>query len=257
MRVALTRPISDAFDRALTQVPGPAPDVSRARAEHARYVQALSELVDALIEVPAAHHLPDACFVEDTVVVASGHALLTRPGAPSRRAEVAGVRAALPAGLQLHELPDDAVLDGGDVLRIGDRIFVGRSARTDAGGVSALRQTFGPLGYEIVEVAVRDALHLKCHCASPGEGVVLLADGFADPALFRGLQVVSVPREEAYAANVVGIDGHVLVAEGHPQVNAALNALGFDPIPLPVAEIARADGSLTCLSVLVDIPEGR
>jgi len=252
---ALVRPVSDSFDRALTRVPGPPPDVARARAEHAAYVAALSAHVDRVIEVPAAPHLPDACFVEDTVVVAGGRALLTRPGAPSRRAELPGVRQALPEHLEVLSMPEGAVLDGGDVLRVGRTLFVGRSARTDAAGVAALREAFAPLDFRVVPVAVRDALHLKCHCSTPGRDVVLLAEGFADPALFTGCRVVPVPAAEAYAANVVGLGQHVLIAQGYPRTAGALNALGFDPIALPVTEIARADGSLTCLSVLVAGPE--
>ena len=253
--IALVRPVSATFDRALTREPGRRPDVARARAQHRAYTDALERLGCTLVQVPAADALPDACFIEDTLVVARGRALLTRPGAPSRRPELTAVRdalAGLPVSLHVEETPDEATLDGGDVLRVGDHLFVGRSARTDAGGVEALRRAFGPVGLHVVEVPVRDALHLKCHASTPAPGVVLLAEGFAAPERFEPYRVVVVPASEAYAANVVGVGSSVLVAEGHPITISRLKALDLDPIPLPVDEIAAADGSLTCLSVVVD-----
>lgn len=255
--IALVRPVSKAFAHALVQDPtGCRPDPDRARAEHEAYVDALARLVDAVIEVPADDEAPDACFVEDTVVVAGGRALITRPGAPSRRGEVDAVAAALPAHLEVHRMRAPATLDGGDVLRVGRTLFVGRSGRTDAAGVEALRQVFGPVGYKVVEVSVRDALHLKCHASAVSDEVVLLAEGFADPALFDGVaRVLTVHPDDAYAANIVAVGARVLVADGFPRVVDLLNSHGFDPMTVPVGEIARADGSLTCLSVLVSEAE--
>lgn len=249
--IALVRPVSDSFDRALTRKPGPRPDIAGARAEHARYVATLRDLLDEVVVIPPAHDQPDACFVEDMAVVVGDRVVLGRSGAISRRAEQNAVIDDLPASLSRHVLPEGALLDGGDVLHVDDRLFVGVSARTNPAAVHALHDLLAPDGITVVPIQVRDALHLKCHCTSPGPGRVLLAEGFADPELFGPLDVIPVPPSEAYAANVVGIGQHVLVAEGYPYVNETLNRLGFDPIPQPVVEIAKADGSLTCLSILV------
>lgn len=250
--IALVRPISERFAEAITRSPGPPPDLARARAEHAAYVAALTGLVERVIHLPRADDQPDACFVEDMVVVADGQALLGRSGARGRRAEQRAVLEALPGHLVVHALPAGALLDGGDVMRVADRIYVGLSERTNAAGFQAIEALFGPRGLDVRAVRVRDALHLKCHCSSPGRDVVLLTEGFLDPTVFDGLQLALIPPSEAWGANVVGVGDQVLMAEGHPSVRAALNAHDFDPIPLQASEIAKADGSLTCLSILVD-----
>jgi dimethylargininase len=253
--IALVRPVSDRFAQALRQDPhGPVPDLERARAQHAAYVRALGAHA-TVRRVPADPGAPDACFVEDTVVVAGGRALLTRPGAPSRRREVEAVGGCLPEHLEVHRMTE-GTLDGGDVLRVGRTLFVGRSGRTDDGGVAALERTFGPLGFRVVPLEVRQALHLKCHASAPSDDLVLLARGFADPAPFaRVAEVVEIPPAEAWGANVVGLGRAVLVGADHPFVHGALKARGFDPIPLEADAIAQADGSLTCLSVLIPDPE--
>lgn len=255
--IALVRPISDTFADALRQdAASPPPDVVRAREEHAAYVDALGRFA-RITEVPACHAAPDACFVEDVVVVARGTALLTRPGAPSRRREVDAVRAALPNNLEVVAMTE-GILEGGDVLQVGDHLLVGRSGRTDAAGVAALRQTFEPLGLTVRAIPVPDALHLKCHLTAVRPDLLLLAEGFADPRNLEDLaEIAVIPAREAYAANVIGLGRHVLVADGYPAVAERLTRAGCDPIPLAMREIARADGSLTCLSVRIPEPEDR
>jgi dimethylargininase len=249
----LVRPVASSFADALAQqAPGAPIDVALAQAQHAAYVAALRGLGLGVRELPAEAAHPDGCFVEDMAVVAGDRALITRSGAPSRRGEAPSVAAALAGeGLELHQMAAPATLDGGDVLRVGQTLLVGRSGRTNAAGVEALRAAFGPLGYRVRAVAVPAALHLKCYLSSPRPGVLLAARGRVAPAWVEGLgEVVWLPEEEAYAANVVGVGERVLVAAGHPRAAAALAALGLEPVALAVSEIAKADGSLTCLSVL-------
>jgi len=142
-----------------------------------------------------------------------------------------------------------ATLDGGDCLRLGRRLFVGQSGRTNAAGLQAVRETFGPEGFEVLPVAVGEVLHLKCVCSPLGADRVLAAEGTLPEDTFAGVQVLWVPHEERYAANCVAVGRRVLIAAGHPRTRALLEGAGFSPLELDVSELRKADGSLTCLSV--------
>lgn len=255
--IALVRSLSPSFDRALVRSPARArPDAGAALREHAAYLEALRGAgaeVRALPELPQA---PDGCFVEDILVVAGRTALITRPGAPSRRSEIEGLVQALPPFLRTVRMTAPATLDGGDVLQLGSVLFVGRSGRTNAAGIRALREAFAPEGLQVREVDVRDALHLKCHASPLGPELLLLTEGFVDPRVFEDQgEIIRVAPAEAYAANAVRIGGSALIAEGFPGVLASVQSLGLTPIPLPTQHIARADGSLTCLSVRISCPD--
>jgi dimethylargininase len=244
---ALTRSIPASFAQALSAVPPDPPiDVALARAQHAAYgaaLEACGVVVDALA---GDEDCPDSCFVEDTAVVVAARALITRPGAPSRRAETAAVAAALARWLELVVMPEPATLDGGDCLRIGDTLYVGRSARSNAQGIAQL----AVLGLRVVDVALPPGvLHLKCVCSPLGGDRLLLAEGSIPAATFDAA-VVWVPAAETYAANAVAIGDQVIVAEGYPRTHEALAAAGFTVHPVPVSEVRKADGSLTCQSIL-------
>lgn len=250
-RHALVREVPSTFADALVAQPHAEPiDVARARDQHAAYVQALRDLGLEVTVLPADDAYPDGCFVEDTCVIAEGVALMTYPGAASRRGEVAAVRAALPAGLEIVDMDRPANLDGGDCLRTAGRIYVGRSARTNAYGVQKLRRTFEPLDLEVIDLPVPDALHLKCHVTPLGPDAILLAEDWLPPALFPDVKAVMVPAAEAYAANVLAVGQTVLMAAGFKRTRDALEAAGYRVVALDTTEFRKADGSLTCLSLL-------
>ena len=250
MKHALVRPISDQFDRAIVRFSADRPPhVERARAQHAAYVTSLQALGLEAHWLPSSTS-PDGCFVEDQAVVVGRTALITRSGHPARRGEADEVASALAQTHRVVRMEDPATLDGGDVLRLGNTLFVGVSERTSTLGVSFLAATFRPLGFQVKEVAVKDALHLKCHATALDEQTVLLAPSMVSPSSFPGMQIVEVSAAEAYAANVVTVGKRALVAAGYPGVVDSLTSRGFQVTVLEVDEFARADGSLTCLSVL-------
>lgn len=251
--LAITRPMSDRFVDALAAVPPDPPiDPALARHQHAAYRAALAALGARVVTLPPDDAHPDACFVEDTAVVIDDLALVTRPGAPSRRGEGAAIAAALAPLVELATMEAPATLDGGDCLRLGRTLFVGRSARTNAAGIARAAQVFAPRGVRVVAVDLPPAvLHLKCVCARLGDDRVLLADGTIDPAVFAGVGIVRVPATEAYAANAVAIGAGVVCADGFPATRAALERAGFAVHAVPTTEVRKADGSLTCLSILV------
>lgn len=254
MRVtrALTRGISDDFDEATTQTPsGERIDVGLARRQHTAYVAALRACGVDVVELPPLAGFADGCFVEDCAIQAGGIALVTRPGAPSRRGEAPSVGAALGAWMPTVQTRPPATLDGGDCLRVGTTWFVGRSDRTNAEGAARVGEVFAPRGFRVVEVQVRDALHLKCVCARIDDERILVAHGALATDLFDGFEVVEIPATESYAANVVSVNGHVLVAAGFPETARIVASLRLPVVTLDVSEIRKADGSLTCLSILV------
>lgn len=254
--LALTRAIPASFVDALAAVrPEPPIDVALARRQHAAYRAALTALGARVILLDADLAWPDACFIEDTAVVAGGLALITRPGAPSRRAEGAAVAAALAAWMDEVDMAAPATLDGGDCLLLGRTLYVGRSGRTNAAGLARAAEVFAPRGLRVVAVELpAGVLHLKCVCAPLGDDRVLLARGTVPAAVFAGVDPVWVPADEAYAANAVAVGGGIIVSEGFPRTREALERAGFAVHAVPTTEVRKADGSLTCLSILVPGP---
>ncbi len=266
---ALIRGVPDSFANALSVVPREGTsaqiDVGLARAQHAAYRAALEASGAAVTQLPADERFPDCVFVEDTAVMAGPpgeggdraggragdrFALITRPGAPSRRGETDAVAAELSLRLELARMEEPATLDGGDCMRLGRTLYIGRSARTNAAGIARVEAVLAPRGLRIVAVELPpDVLHLKCVCSPLGEDRVLLAEDTLPAGLFDA-EVVWVPSEERYAANAVAIGDHVIAAAEYPRALAALAAAGLRVHPVPTSEVRKADGSLTCQSIL-------
>lgn len=248
---AIVRGVPASFARALVRVPHDEPiDVELARAQHARYVRRLRRLGIDTIELPAADDQPDSCFVEDHAIVVDGRALLARVGHADRRLENDAIADALAGCVELVRMRE-GTLDGGDVLRVGNTLIVGRSDRTDAIGVRALYARFHPHGIAVREVAVGDRLHLKCVVTALDANTVVLAEDTIDPRLFVGLaDVITIPAEEAYAANVVAVGKSAIIAAGYPVTAERIAARGWEVLPIDVSEIRKADGSLTCMSLV-------
>jgi dimethylargininase len=247
--IALTRDVPASFATALQAVPAPI-DVALSRRQHAAYRAALASLGAEIVALPADDALPDCCFVEDTAVIAGDLAVITRPGAPSRRGETAAIAAALGARMPVVTLREPATLDGGDCMRVGAAIYVGRSPRTNPAGIAALAEAVASRGIAVVAVDLPPhTLHLKCVCTPLGDGRITLADDTI-PASSFAAHVVRIPADEAYAANVLAVGDAVIVADGFPRTAAALAAAGFRVLPIATTEFRKADGSLTCLSIL-------
>jgi len=251
-RKALTRAISGRLAEGERMGERAPVDVTLAREQHAAYVAALRGAGLEVVVLPELAGAPDSCFVEDTAVIAAGMAMLTRPGAVSRRGEVPSVRDALRGWLTTRTMPAPATLDGGDVLRVGLDVYVGLSARTNVAGVRSLRRAFEPLGLRVHAIELPPSvLHLKCVCSPVDATTVLVAAGALRAGTFGRARVIEVPAEETYAANAVVVNGVALVAAGHPVTRRRLEAEGLRVVELDMSETRKADGSLTCLSLLV------
>jgi dimethylargininase len=238
--------VSPRFAEALSANPQA---IDLAREQHLAYCNALVACGLEVHELSGSDEHPDCCFVEDTVVIAEGRALIARMGAASRRGEVIAVGAAMQAlGFYVDGMEEPATLDGGDCMRMGKTIYVGRSARTNNAGIAKLAAVFSDFEIQVIDLPV-SVLHLKCVVSPLGDRVVL-AEGKLDPARFPN--PVLIPEAESYAANCVAVNGHAVVAAGFPRTLDAIAKAGFKVHPVATSEVRKADGSLTCQSILLD-----
>lgn len=255
--VALTRPVSGSLSRCeLTHLPRAPIDLGRAREQHAGYEGCLRSLGCDVRPLPAADDLPDAVFVEDTAVVLAELAVIARPGAASRRAEVGAVARALAPWRALRRIEPPGTLDGGDMLVLGRRVFAGLSTRTNREGVAQLERALGAHGYRVHPLAVSSCLHLKSAVTAVAPGTVLLNPAWIDAAAFRDLERIDVDAREPAAANALVVAGTVVCAEACPRTRERLERAGLPVRPLDMSELAKAEGALTCCSLVFEAGAG-
>ena len=251
MRIAITRSVPPSIVRCeLTHLQRRPIDLPRASAQHDEYERLLEELGCVVRQLRATPHLPDSTFVEDTAVVVDECAVITRPGAASRRDETESVALALAEYRPLVRLMEPATLDGGDVLVTGRRVYVGLSSRTNAEGVRQLSAALEPHRYRVAAVLARDCLHLKSAVTPLGDGRLLLDPRSVDAASFDGAPTLEVDTEERFAANVLAVDGTVIVPANAPRTRERLEREGYVVRPLNLTELAKAEAGLTCCSLL-------
>jgi dimethylargininase len=250
---ALTREISPAIDRCeLTHRAREPIDLARARRQHRAYEAALTALGCTVTRLPADDDMPDSVFIEDTAVVLPEVAIVTRPGAESRRGETLAVAEALAPFRRLVHVDAPATLDGGDVLVAGRRVIVGEGGRSNAAGVGALRDTLEPLGYFVTGVPIRGCLHLKSAVTCLDETTVLMNPDWVDAHHFEGMVVVEVDASEPFAANVLRVGPGRLASAEFPRTCARVQALGYQVMVVENTELAKAEGAMTCGSLLFE-----
>jgi len=252
-RLAFTREVSPTLAACeLTHLERAPIDVARARSQHEAYEVLLADLGCEVHRLPPLPELPDAVFVEDTAVVLDEVAVIACPGAVSRRPETASTAAALESLRPLVHLRDPDTLDGGDVLRVGRDVWIGRSSRTSADAVAALGRLLATWDYTVRPVEVRGCLHLKSAVTAVGEGLVLVNPEWVDPHAFAGLEMVEIDPREPYAANALRLGGTLLYPTAFPRTRARLEALGFRVVTVDLSELAKAEGAVTCCSLIVE-----
>ncbi len=247
LRRALVRPPSDAYARCLRQDASRRIDAAKARSQHAAYGAALRACDAELIELPPDPDLPDACFVEDTAVIVDGQAVVTRPGAESRRGETESVESALAKFVPCRRI-GRGTLDGGDVLVAGRIAFVGLSRRTDRAGAAALRSALEPLGIRTHPVPLGRFLHLKSAATWIGGETLLQIRGAFPAGTFAGFDVLET--DEAHGGNVLAIGSHAIVSATAPRTADMLRSRGLDVHAVEVDEFHAGDAGVTCLSLL-------
>jgi dimethylargininase len=248
---AITRELSPAIARCeLTHRAREPIDYLRAVSQHDAYVSLLESLGVVVARLPAENDLPDAVFVEDTAIVLDEVAVITRPGAASRRPECASVAEALRPWRRLVEISAPGTLDGGDVLQVGRCVFVGVSSRSNAEGREQLRELLSPLGYRVQTADVRGCLHLKSAVTAVHDSLLLLNPAWCDPDAFSPLPFVSTDAAEASGANVLRLDDCVVMDAAFPRTAERLRARGVSVQTLDLSELAKAEGAVTCCSLV-------
>lgn len=253
MPIALAREISPGLARCeLTHLERRPIDLEAARREHAAYLEALARLGCEPVVLPADPQLPDSVFVEDTAVVLDELAVLTRPGAPSRRPETRAIREALAPHREVLAIEAPGTLDGGDVLRIGRELFVGRSSRSDRDGMLQLAELLAPRGYSVRAVEVAGCLHLKSAACQVAPGTILINADWVDRAPFRSLELIDVDPSEPFGANALLLGGMVLYPDSFPRTRERLVERGLRVEELETSELQKAEGGVTCCSLIFE-----
>lgn len=227
-------------------------DLARAEVQWQSYCDAMAACGWDLVEVPPAPDCPDSVFIEDTVVMFDDLAVITRPGAPERQPEPEAVEPVVAAlGLEVARITAPACFDGGDVLKVGDTVYVGRSARTDAEAVRQLRALLAPRGKRVVAVPLSKVLHLKSAVTALPDGTIIgWPPAIDDVSLFPTF--LAMPEEDG--AHVVDLgDGRLLVAASAPRSVEVLADLGYTPVPVDIGEFIKLEGCVTCLSVRIRV----
>ena len=254
MILALTRPVSASIAGCeLSHLERTPIDVEIARAEHAAYERALEEAGCTIRRLPAADALPDAVFVEDTAIVLDDLAIVTNPGAASRRPETTAIAEALGALRPLARIAAPGTLDGGDVMRVGRTLHVGTSARTNADGIAQLRALVAPYGVQVRAVPFDGCLHLKSAVTPIADDLLLVNPEWVEARHFDGMRTLAVDPGEPFAANALLVNGRVIHGAHFERTQARMRALGIDAVPVPAGELAKAEGGVTCCALLVGV----
>ena len=222
-------------------------DPARAAAQHKAYEQALADAGFEIVRLPDLAEDPDAVFVEDTALILGEHAVITRPGAPSRSGETGSTAEGLAGHFEVHRIMTGHV-DGGDVLQIGKRLYAGASTRTDQAGIEALTALVRPLGYQVIAAKTGACLHLKTGATLAGDEVLLFDPGAIDPAQFDGVEPFAV--DEPAAANCVRAGDRLILPAGNPRTAERLRTRGFVVVEIDVSELQKAEAGVTCMSLI-------
>jgi dimethylargininase len=253
MLIAITRAVSPAINLCeIGFVERQEIDLAKAGQQHRQYQACLAELGALVVPLPAEPDYPDSVFVEDPAVVVDEVAILTRMGAASRRGESESLARALAPYRPLRRLREPATLEGGDVMRIGRTLYVGISPRTNLAGVEQLAGELGPLGYRVVPVTVRGALHLKTACCSLDDGAILANREWLDLEPLSQLRIIEVAPGEGRAANVLALGGSILIPACFPDTAEILARAGKKIRAVDISELMKAEAGVTCSSLIFE-----
>jgi dimethylargininase len=250
-KTAITRQVSSTLDRCALTFLQPQPiNVALAIRQHAGYENSLRDLGLNVQPQRALDRYPDAVFVEDTAVVLPELAIITRPGEPTRRGETEHIAPVLSRYRPLAQITAPATLEGGDIVRLRKRLFVGLSSRSNQEGVTQLIELVKPFGYRVDAIQLNGALHLKSAVTALDDDTILANAAWVDAARFDTPNVLRVPADEPLAANVLSIDGHVIVSDAYPRTRELLYESGFQTFPVTVTELHKAEAGVTCMSLV-------
>jgi len=251
MLTAITRAVSTSINQCeLTNLVRIPIDMERATTQHQEYEETLKLLGVEVHSLPAEPDLPDAVFVEDVAIVLDECALLTRPGADSRRPEVESVGLALAPYRRLFTIQAPGTMDGGDVLTIGKTIYVGLSGRSNQPAIDQMRTFLAPFGYTVHGVPVTGCLHLKSAVTQVSADTLLVNPVWVDKSNFPGMKFIEVDPSEHYAANALMVKETIIYQPAYPKTSLRLEEADIHPLLVDQSELAKAEGALTCCSLI-------
>lgn len=252
MPLAITRQVSPRFAECeLTHLERVPIDVEVARVQHHNYVQALRDLGCHVVELPAKADWPDSVFVEDAAFILPEVAVITRPGADSRKPEIESIADVLSPHRELVFVREPATVDGGDVLVLDKDIYVGLSTRSGQAAIDQLQTLLARFGYRVQGVGLRDCLHLKSAVTRLGENSLLINRNWVDTRPFEKYEFVDVAESEPMAANILMIGETGLYPTAFPETQSKLELRGVNLLTLDVSELAKAEGAVTCCSLII------
>lgn len=227
------------------------PDYQKALIQHASYVQALRDCGLEVTQLEAVEEYPDSVFIEDIALLTPKVAVVTRPGAPSRRGETEGIREVLQEFYEeIDEIQPPGTLEAGDVMMAGDRFFIGLSERTNREGADQLQAILHKNGYSTFVIELNSLLHLKTGVSYLENNTMLVAPELKESDQFDDYRTIVVPFEERYAANCIWVNGRVIIPQGYPATRKKLEDAGFEHIvAVDTSEYRKLDGGLSCLSL--------
>lgn len=255
MLIAITRAVSPAIANCeLTFVTRNPIDPAKAQVQHRAYETLLAELGAEVISLPAEPALPDSMFVEDPAIVFDELAVICSLGTEPRRAEAASLARVLRRFRVLAEIALPATLEGGDVLRVGRKVYAGRSTRTNTEGIRQLAAILAPHNYEVIEISVSGCLHLKSAATFLGGNTLLANRNWFDAALMPGYDCIDVDSCEPHAANALAVGGTIVFPASFPKTCARVEERGFPVTSIDISELQKAESGLTCSSLLFEVP---
>ena len=252
MPIAITRQVSTRLAECeITHIERLPIDMDLAREQHDGYTQALRSLGCHVIDLPEEADLPDSVFVEDAAFILPEAAVITRPGAVSRRPETKSIAEALLPHRQLIFLHEPATLDGGDVLVLGKEIYVGLSTRSNPAAVEQLQAQLGGSGYRVSGAKLHGCLHLKSAVTQIDGSTLLINPRWVEMHQFEKYRLVEVAPSEPFAANVLMIGERGIYPTTFPETLERLERHGANLLTLDVSELAKAEGAVTCCSLIL------
>ncbi|HKY05494.1 MAG TPA: arginine deiminase family protein [Blastocatellia bacterium] len=250
---AITHKVSSRIaDCELTFIDRASIDLEKAERQHALYSAALEKLGVAITRLSENDSYPDACFVEDTAVVVDELAVMCSMGVASRRGETPLIERELSRHREIARVSLPATIEGGDVLRVGKKVFVGRSTRTNDQGIAELARLLSPLGYTVVPVLTKQSLHLKSVCTAIDDQTLIVNPNWIGLDPFGGFNLVHTPADEPWAGNVVRVGNSVCVQAGFPRTVETVKRAAERVEVVDTSELGKAEGALTCLSIIFD-----
>lgn len=253
MVIAITREVSSRFNECeITHIDRTPIDLDIARKQHHEYVQTLAKIGCEIIELDEEQDLPDSVFVEDTAFILPEVAVITRPGADSRKPETESIIQALSSHRPLVHVVAPATVDGGDVLVLGKNIFIGMSTRSTPEAVTQLQGLLDNYGYTVVGVKLTDCLHLKTAVTRVDDNTLLINKNWVSPEHFTGFDLIDVDSSEPFAANCLPVKDVIIYPTTFPNTQKKLEQKGFKIVNVNLDELAKAEGAVTCCSLIIE-----